>query len=111
MTHICRSDAHASGGSLDLKFGHAFTWLPRLAHHNEGCPIGGVGLARLAVVDEGQHGSAQRLGAAKLASRVMPPTAEVMSFTVAAESTDQCDTSRARAPAYTRHVSGSIAFT
>ena len=83
---LCKAD-------IDLLTSGAF------AHNHERRPVGRVRLAGLPLVDHGQHRAAQGLCAAGLGSWLIVPTAEVMSFAVAAESTDQCDTNRAGAPA------------
>jgi hypothetical protein len=54
-------------------------------------PVGRMGFLQVAVVDHRQHGAAQCFCTAEFLVARGGTTALVISFTVAAESTDQCD--------------------
>ena len=68
-----------------------------LAHHHERRPEGRMRLARLALVDEREHGAAQRLGAADGLSRGELAHGAGDELHGASEFTSQCETSSARA--------------
>ena len=83
---LCKAD-------IDLLTSGAF------AHNHERRPVGRVRLAGLLLSIMASMARRRASARPAFGSWVIVPTAEVMSFAVAAESTDQCDTNRAGAPA------------